>query len=679
MLDTKLHEEVGVMGSEEACAERVSSLLESAGGSLDAELWASTLAERAAKDDALNVGGMLAAAGAGAGARLGEALAAGGDSGAALRARVSRYEALLRGAPDAVHARTGAARAERNARRLLEQLESLLAWLDVEPLESEPELGSAAGRARALAAVPSSGLSSSLLAWLDVEPLEFEPELGSAAGRARALAAADALRTALKTTGPGPCGAELKRLSAVRERMRRVQRAKERYAAAIGRHLNNLLIHAGNAAAAAPAAQHHQTLLQYRGFMRWLREMDERTYEALMKVYVSTWSKVYEREVRSACETAEQPAAGAAPLDNVLSLVETMCNAEQEFVTQFFALDVDLKAEGSDGSRSEHSEGGGAGRAGAEARRLMQELMPTLEAELVNLVHSMEKSEPYGAMRALAIISRRVLAGGGGAEGGAGGALAAAAVAAKRGADRAVQDMIATFPDAVRAGLRKPRAAILPFILEMEEFSTACEAIFAGGRRADLDRWYGSLAAGALSALQGAPPARPGPPALALLLENCHRLHALLHATRTEPYRKEAKARYQEALNSYVQASFGQPLEKLQKFFQGVEEAVAQGTPEAEICYRQQFSKHELRKILALYPAQEVRKSLHRLYRQVEKQLSTEGGLLQVVWRAMQQQLLATHSALQARIAACYPGAGLALPLTTQDILDAFSDIAREN
>ncbi|CAG9136533.1 unnamed protein product [Plutella xylostella] len=194
-----------------------------------------------------------------------------------------------------------------------------------------------------------------------------------------------------------------------------------------------------------------------------------------------------------------------------------------------------------------------------------------------------------------------------------------------------------------------------------------------------LDRWYGSLAAGALSALQGAPPARPGPPALALLLENCHRLHALLHATRTEPYRKEAKARYQEALNSYVQASFGQPLEKLQKFFQGVEEAVAQGTPEAEICYRQQFSKHELRKILALYPAQEVRKSLHRLYRQVEKQLSTEGGLLQVVWRAMQQQLLATHSALQARIAACYPGAGLALPLTTQDILDAFSDIAREN
>lgn len=34
---------------------------------------------------------------------------------------------------------------------------------------------------------------------------------------------------------------------------------------------------------------------------------------------------------------------------------------------------------------------------------------------------------------------------------------------------------------------------------------------------------------------------------------------------------------------------------------------------------------------------------------------------------------------VQARIAACYPAAGLALPLTTQHILDAFSDIAREH
>lgn len=45
-----------------------------------------------------------------------------------------------------------------------------------------------------------------------------------------------------------------------------------------------------------------------------------------------------------------------------------------------------------------------------------------------------------------------------------------------------------------------------------------------------------------------------------------------------------------------------------------------------------------------------VRKSLHRLYRTVEKHLSEEGGLLQVVWRAMQEEFIAQHVALQVSV-----------------------------
>ncbi|KAI8422027.1 hypothetical protein MSG28_009928 [Choristoneura fumiferana] len=90
---------------------------------------------------------------------------------------------------------------------------------------------------------------------------------------------------------------------------------------------------------------------------------------------------------------------------------------------------------------------------------------------------------------------------------------------------------------------------------------------------------------------------------------------------------------------------------------EGVAEAVAGGAREDEVCYRAAFSKHELRRLLAMYPAHEgdrdpprdpaLRKSLHRLYRTVEKQLSEEGGLLQVVWRAMQEEFIAQHRALQ--------------------------------
>lgn len=63
-------------------------------------------------------------------------------------------------------------------------------------------------------------------------------------------------------------------------------------AAALARHLNNVLIHLGNEAAAAAAGagaearshRHHAELLPYAPFMRWLKDMDEKAFDALVKV-----------------------------------------------------------------------------------------------------------------------------------------------------------------------------------------------------------------------------------------------------------------------------------------------------------------------------------------------------------------------------------------------------------
>ncbi|XP_052749985.1 exocyst complex component 1 isoform X2 [Galleria mellonella] len=529
----------------------------------DAEQRVRRLGERAARLDALNVGGMLAAATeGGAGERLAARLAAGLAAGAALGGRHARLDALAqaRGAA-AGPARSAAARADDAARALLAELAATFAWLEPPALRS-------------------------------LEP-PSDAALATPAGRERALATAEALRATLRAEPDQP--AARRRLGAVRERLRRLARARDQLAAALARHVNNMLIHLGNEATAGGAAQrHHAELLPYAPFMRWLKDMDEKAFDALEKV---------------------------------LTTVETICNAEQDFCAQFFHLDVDVKADGSDGERSERSDGGER-RPGADSRRLLAELFPALEHDLVALVGHVERHDPYGAMRALACVGRRVLgeaaaagagAGGAGAGAGAGAggggearwaraALAGAAVAAKRGADRCVAERLAALPDAVKQAL------------------------------------LAALRVPALDAL-----------------------------------RRDCRARYADALRAYVTQYFGRPLEKLTQFFEGVSEAVAAGVREDEVCYRAAFSKHELRRLLAMYPEHEVRKSLHRLYRTVEKHLSEEGGLLQVVWRAMQEEFLAQHLALQARIAACYPGAGLALPLSTQDILDAFSDIAREH
>ncbi|KAJ0183572.1 hypothetical protein K1T71_001548 [Dendrolimus kikuchii] len=635
-----LVEAAGVATPSEAA---LSALLEDAEPSEgDAERRERRLGSQLARLEALNVAGMLAAAteGGGRGASLQARLDQAIGAGAALTARLRRCEALARGAPDAVHARSGAARADANARALLAELEEIYRWLEAPPLRD-----------------------------LDSLP---EVALNTAEGRARALAAGEALRVALRAEVTAP--AARRRLAAVRERLRRLARAKEQLAAALARHLNNALIHLGNEAAhEARPHRHHAELLPYAPFMRWLKDMDEKAFEALARVYAGTWARVYEREVRVACEAARAaPDAADRHLDEVLGLVEALCNAEQDFCAHFFYLDVDVKGDSGDGERSEKSDGAGEGPrrggAGAETRRFMAELFPSLEQELVALVGHIERHDPYGAMRALACAGRRVLGDGGAGAGG-------------RGADRAVAERLAALPDAVKAAARRPKCGVLPFVGELEELSAACERIFAaGGRRADLDRWYATLAGGMVHAIEHAE--HPRTPRAVVHMENYHRLHAALSALRVpalEALRRECRARYAEALRLYVTQYFGRPLERLAQFFEGVAEAVAGGVREEEVCYRAAFSKHELRRVLALYPAAEVRRSLHRLYRTVEKHLSEEGGLLQVVWRAMQEEFIAQHAALGARIAACYPAAGLALPLTTQDILDAFSDIARDH
>jgi hypothetical protein len=55
-----------------------------------------------------------------------------------------------------------------------------------------------------------------------------------------------------------------------------------------------------------------------------------------------------------------------------------------------------------------------------------------------------------------------------------------------------------------------------------------------------------------------------------------------------------------------------------------------------QISYEQQFSRMELKRAISAYPAKEVKKGLDNLYRKVEKHLSEDSPLLQVVWRQMQ-------------------------------------------
>lgn len=106
---------------------------------------------------------------------------------------------------------------------------------------------------------------------------------------------------------------------------------------------------------------------------------------------------------------------------------------------------------------------------------------------------------------------------------------------------------------------------------------------------------------------------------------------------------------------------------------------VQQGVKDTEISYQMAYSKQELRKVISLYPAREVKKGLEQLYKKVEKHLCEEENLLQVVWREMQQEFITQYNSLEQWIQRCYAGSMITLEFTINDLLDFFSEIAQSH
>lgn len=147
-----------------------------------------------------------------------------------------------------------------------------------------------------------------------------ETDLTTPQGLAAAIAAGRALQTAMNCD----IDAALLRLAAVQDQRKRFEKWKAKFSQTISRHLNNMFIHLANdlaesqlsgslggpgsvSAADLVLQKHssvHKELGAYSELMHWVKSMDRRAYDGLSKVYTSSMSKVYERELRHFFEMA---------------------------------------------------------------------------------------------------------------------------------------------------------------------------------------------------------------------------------------------------------------------------------------------------------------------------------------------------------------------------------------
>uniref|UniRef100_A0A672QXV9 Exocyst complex component 1 n=1 Tax=Sinocyclocheilus grahami TaxID=75366 RepID=A0A672QXV9_SINGR len=494
----------------------------------------------------------------------------------------------------------------------------------------------------------------------------------------------------------------------------------------------------------------HRDLLRYAKLMEWLKNTQREKYEGLSRTYVDYMTRLYEREIKDFFEVAKIKMAGtskdgkgkfglhgssgkltgstsslnklavsssnsrrsqssslldmgnmsASDLDvadrtrfdkifeQVLSELEPLCLAEQDFISKFFKLQQNPTL----GENVDDSDGMVHSRPPSEhrhsisekdmVRMMMNKIFQSIETELNSLIALVDKIDSFNSLYMLVKMSHHVwTAQNVDPASYLSTTLGNVLVTVKRNFDKCISGQIRQMEEVKIS--KKSKVGILPFVTGFEEFAKLAEAIFRNAeRRGDLDKAYIKLIRAVFGNVEKVASESQKTPRDVVMMENFHHIFSTLSSLKIsclEAERKEAKQKYTDHLQSYVINSLGQPLEKLNHFFEGVEARVAQGVREEEVSYQLAFNKQELRKVIKEYPGKEVKKGLDNLYKKVDKHLCEEENLLQVVWHSMQDEFIRQYKHFEGLINRCYPGSGITMEFTIQDMLEYFSSIAQSH
>uniref|UniRef100_A0A8C1KFG5 Exocyst complex component 1 n=2 Tax=Cyprinus carpio TaxID=7962 RepID=A0A8C1KFG5_CYPCA len=495
------------------------------------------------------------------------------------------------------------------------------------------------------------------------------------------------------------------KLMAVKQQQHLFSELRDAFARRLTNHLNNVFVHQGHDQSST-LSQHtaeltlpkhsplHRDLLRYAKLMEWLKNTQREKYEGLSRTYVDYMTRLYEREIKDFFEVAKIKMAGtskdgkgkfatlprkesalkqeteslhgssgkltgstsslnklavsssnsrrsqssslldmgnmsASDLDvadrtrfdkifeQVLSELEPLCLAEQDFISKFFKLQQNPTL----GENVDDSDGAVHSRPPSEQRHsisekdmvrmMMNKIFQSIETELNSLIALGDKIDSFNSLYMLVKMSHHVWT----AENVDPASylsttLGNVLVTVKRNFDKCISGQIRQMEEVKIS--KKSKVGLLPFVTGFEEFAKLAEAIFRNAeRRGDLDKAYIKLI----------------------------RAH----------------------------------------FFEGVEARVAQGVREEEVSYQLAFNKQELRKVIKEYPGKEVKKGLDNLYKKVDKHLCEEENLLQVVWHSMQDEFIRQYKHFEGLINRCYPGSGITMEFTIQDMLEYFSSIAQSH
>ncbi|NWV82365.1 EXOC1 protein, partial [Dasyornis broadbenti] len=381
-------------------------------------------------------------------------------------------------------------------------------------------------------------------------------------------------------------------------------------------------------------------------------------------------------------------------LEQVLRELQPLCTSEQQFLQEFFQLGRDsvelqapeVKVSPVSSPLPLSSCASSLAPPWREATaQLLSEIFSCLEPELRAFLDVCSRAHPWGCLQVLLALSDSVFGIWGSSSAPASSFLHAllgnALLQAKSSFNKRIGTLCKEMEEAKAPS--RMRGAILPCVSRFQEFVAFSEEVIRTSRcRKELDKAQLRLASSVFSSISSLASANLKVNTDMVMMENFHHIHSFLcqkNIPCLEDKKREAEQRCREHMEKFVSTYLGQPLERLNHFFDGVKARLAQGVKEEEVSFQLAYSKQELRKVMEKYPGKEVRRALETLYRKIHKYLSPEENLLPVVWQAVEQEFTRQYREVEELIQRCYARAGIALDFTMEDLLSYFNSIPVSN
>ncbi|XP_077983719.1 exocyst complex component 1-like isoform X2 [Glandiceps talaboti] len=406
----------------------------------------------------------------------------------------------------------------------------------------------------------------------------------------------------------------LRKMTAVTEQLNLFEKLSVGFAQRLSAHLNGIFVHQGNElgetlsrhSTELTLPKHyssHRDLLPYTDLMLWLKRASHSSFTQLFKIYSTSLSKLYDREIKEFFESARirmhgkdrrlgyhkdskdklslggssgdlqkgsskvssrtsslQDVTGSDPdlserlkfdkiFQRVLCELEPAVQAEYEFIVRFFHLGVDSSSpiqtdtakqtEFTDGMRQSRPKKQTEKKMNDEVRHMMGELFQNLEGELSAFIAFAEKTDSFNCMYMLVRIGPKV------AQGKETSqflpvVLANKLVQVKRMFDKFIQNQIRAIEETKVS--KKSKCGIISFVYKFEEFAEQAETIFKGSdRRGDLDKAYTKLIQAIYESVERVAIEHNKTPRDVVMFENFHHLSAILQKLKISHLENEKK------------------------------------------------------------------------------------------------------------------------------------------